>query len=715
MQENKNIKDSIEVLEEKLDKELSQEEPSLMEDNLRVSFEKILAIFNKNVSYEVLYSDLDISKEKLDTTLIIKIAKKIGLQAEVRRINILDIKSGPCILVQKKAKSFVVVDSNQGFDPELKEDVAFDAKALHAEYTGYAIFFYEEDLTVSSFLSKTSFLFQSVGKFKHVMIEVLVITFFINIFALVSPFYTMNIYDRVIPNAAYPTLFVLSVGMILVYIFDWIFKVIKSYLADYISLSIGSEVDQVLLQKILTAKSSSINMSNGAKGALFKELSMVREFYFSRFIPTLVEIPFLILFFIVLGFISPWLMIVPLIACIIVFIVNILMQVPLQSTHSLMTAEDQQRAGILTETIAGAENIKVFNATGKTLYKWRRVLDKSYKTSFSYNLWVNISSNFSVFMTNIVTVIMMIVGVYEINAAVMTTGGLIASSTLSGRIMATIIAFSGMIVRYRSIQNTLKHLEKIITSPNEEDDVNYEKKENFKGNIRFKDVTFFYPGLKQPILNKCNFNIKAGTKVAIIGKTGAGKSTITRLILGLDFANGGQIFIDDLDIHSINVKDLRSSIGYMPQKSYFFRGTIKENILMNTVNVKDEDYKKACDLAGVSLITAMSGKGDDMLVMEGGANLSGGQQQIIALARAIINNPQILIMDEPTNGMDTSLEATFMDNIKNYVKDKTFILITHKPSQLNMVDRVILVDNSTVVIDDTRDKVIEMLSKPKKG
>lgn len=681
---------------------------------LKVCFERVIKDFDKNISDEILYSNVSMNDGILNATDIIAISKKIGLNVEMRRVNVLDIKTGPCILMLKESGSYVFLGSEKGFNPETEEEEKYSVAEIIKDYIGYALFFFEEDLTVSMFVKKTSFLFSSLSNFKPIFIEILVISFFINIFTIISPFYTMNVYDRVVPNYAISTLFVLSFGMIIIYLFDFVFKLIKAYLTDYISLNIGNEVDQVLLNKILSVKSPGINMSNGAKTSLFKELSMVREFYFSRFIPMIIDLPFLSFFFLILIFISPWLAVVPFVASIFIFIINILLQVPMQNTYHKMMGEDQNRTGMLVEVVSGAESIKTFNGIGKVLHRWKRTLDKSYRTNFSYNLWVNIASNSSMTIMNIVTILVMVVGVFEITDNAMTTGGLIAATTVSARIMTTIIAFSGMVVRYKSIQNTLKHLEKIINSPMEDETENNGTKGPFKGNIVFKDVSFFYPGMQSPILNKCNLNIKAGSKVAIIGKTGAGKSTITRLLLGLDFHNSGQILIDDIDINYIHISELRSNIGFMPQKSYFFQGTLRENILMNNNKVTEEQYQKACALAGIPLVTKLSNKGDDMVIQEGGKNLSGGQQQIVALARAIVNEPPIIIMDEPTNGMDTSLEAIFMENTKNYIKDKTFILITHKPSQLTLVDRVILVDNSTVVIDDTKEKVIEILNKGKK-
>jgi ATP-binding cassette subfamily C protein LapB len=715
---NKNINQEMSISpsaepKEELSVEMKDAGADSSSIELRLAFERIIKAFNKKVSPEILYSNVPMENLGISTVDIMSLAQKIGLVAELRRINILDIKTGPCIALLSKKQSYTILDDNEGYNPVTQSDEVFKPEDFVHQYTGYTIFFYEEDLSVSSFLRRTGFLFSSIGKFKVVFVEIIVISFFINLFALISPFFTMNVYDRIVPNYAISTLLVLAFGMLIMYFFDFIFKIIKSYLTDYISLNIGNEVDQVLLSKLLNMKGTGLNLSNGAKNSLFKELSMVREFYFSRFIPSLIDLPFLLMFLILLFVISPTMLLVALVASFIVFMANIFFQVPMQKNHAGMLNEDQNKNGMLIETVSGMESIKTFNYIGKILSKWRRVLDKAYRSNYNYNLWVNISTNFSLWIMNVVTTIIVVVGVFEISRNAMTTGGLIASSTIVSRIMTTVIAFAGLIVRYRSIQNTLRHLEKIVNSPMEDETENYGAKAPFTGEITFKDVTFFYPSMKHPILNKCSFTIKAKDKVAIIGKTGAGKSTITRLLLGLDFNNGGEVQLDGIDINNIHISELRSSIGFMPQKSFFFHGTVRENIMMNGTNVSEEQYQKACDLAGVKLITALSGKGDDMVVQEMGKNLSGGQQQIIALARAILMDPPILMLDEPTNGMDTSLEATFMENIRKYVIDKTFILITHKPTQLNLVERVLLIDNSTVVVDDTKEKVIAMLQSKK--
>ena len=702
----------VKEVENLIDTEKNNQQQKILENSkyLEISFYKILNTFNRSIAKETLFSNLDTSNP-FSINLMVKAAKNAGLIAEMRRINIFDINSGTCILMLKNSASLVLIDGETIYDPKTKTTKAFNKEEVNQEYIGYAIFFYELDLKISSFVKRTGFLFKSISGFKTIFVEVMILSFFINLFALMVPFYSMNVFDRIIPNNAMSSLLVLSFGVILAYIFDAIFKSIKVYATEFISSNIGQEIDQQLYNKLVNMKSPGIPMSNGAKMSLFKELQMVREFYFSRFIPMLIDVPFLILFVVVLMMVSPLVAMVPIVISLIVFIVNILLQVPMQNTHAEVMQQEQNRSAFLAEQVNNIETIKTFNGYGKSLSKWLRISDASYNHNFKYINWVGVASNFSVMMMNLNYVFIVIAGVYEIGHGAMTSGALIATSTLGSRIMAPIVGLSGMIVRYRSIQDVLRHLEKIIAYPSEDESNAYSKKGPLKGKVEFRNISFFYPNIKQPILSKCNFVINQGEKVGIIGRTGAGKSTITRLLLGLDFPNEGQILIDNIDSNDIHVRELRGNIGYLPQRSHFFKGTLKENILISNTQVNEDEYKRICAITGVNLIIERTGLGDDMPINEQGTNISGGQQQIIGLARAIINDPPILILDEPTTGMDTTLENTFMHNLKNYAVNKTLILITHKAAQLSLVDRVILIEQGKVLVDDSKDKVLSLLLK----
>ncbi len=713
------VKGEIEELDQIVDKEgnvLSEE--TKKRDNsryLKVGFAKVVDMFQVSVDQDVLFSNISEAKNGIiNTAFLAEAGKRADIRVEINRINLVDIKVNNCILLLKNGKNLVVVDEETLYDPEQNVYLEFDRQEVSRHYIGYAMFFHNQEFSVTEFLKKSTIFSGYIKSNIPMFLEILVLSFLINMFVIVTPFYTINIYDRVIPNNSIETLIVLSTGMALVYIFDFVFKVVRSYITDYVSSDIGNSVDKTLMEKMLGAKSSGITMSNGGKINLFKELQSIREFYFSRFIPSLIDMPFVVLFLLVLFIISPVMSLVPLIGVFIIFVVNILFQVPLQSSYGDIVRTDQSRIAFLSETVHSVDTIKLFNASGKRLTGWTRSLASYYKSSFKYSFTINTAAHLSLMIMNLLTIAVLIVGVIEITNLAITVGALIAANTLGTRIVTPMVTFSGLVVRYRSIQQTLLYVQKFMDQPAEDYGLNNaSKKGPFKGGVQFDKVGFIYPNNKLPILNKCSFDIKPKEKVGIIGRTGAGKSTITRLLTGLDFPNEGVIKIDGMELENINIVELRKSIGFLPQKSQFFQASIRDNILLSSKNVTKEQYDRACALSGVDMLKELSGRGDDMIIQEGGTNISGGQQQIIALARAIINDPPIIIMDEPTNGMDTTLEAKFMENVAKYVKDKTFILITHRATQLSLVNRLILLERGNVVIDDEKDKVLSKLTKSK--
>lgn len=709
-------KDNPEPNNDKDNAELKAKQEKLSSDLLKESYRYVLKLFGKNPSEDAMYATIPVDTIiKVDA--ILQSAKRVALIAEMQRVSLNTLTHFPCMLLLRDGKFIVLKDKSTRYNPETKEESQYTSLVsdYHDSYIGYCLNFDEEDLTLSSFFKRNNVLFANIYKLTPHFIEISVIGLIINLLGIVLPFYTMNVYDRVIPNNAFNTLFVLTLGVMIGYLFEFVFRVIRSYITDLVSTEVGKNVESVLMEKLLTMRPPGLPMTAGVKQNLFREAAIVKEFYFGRFIPAMLDIPYLLLFGVVLFIISPAILLVPIVGAIVIFIFNIFFQVPLQKAHEKLMLSEQGKSSFMAETMVGIEALKIFNGIGKRIFRWNRVVNASNESALTNSIWINTAASFSNMVMQIVSVAVVVVGVFEISQNKMSIGALIACTTLSGRVMSPIIAFAGMVVRYRSIQTTLRSLNKVVNFPSEDttvDGASPTKKGPFEGRITFSGVDFFYAGQKNNILNKCSFDIKPGEKVAIIGRTGVGKSTITRLITGLDFQNAGRVLIDGHDIHGIHPSELRKNIGYFPQRSQFFNGTLRDNIVLTGVETSDEDYKRAITIAGVhEIVSERSGRGDDMLIAEGGTNISGGQQQVVAFARCILHDPKILIMDEPTNGMDINLEMQFMQKLQEVTKNKTFILITHKAQQLVLVDRVILLDNGAVVIDDERDKVIEMLSK----
>ncbi|MFV0561537.1 ATP-binding cassette domain-containing protein [Malaciobacter mytili] len=320
--------------------------------------------------------------------------------------------------------------------------------------------------------------------------------------------------------------------------------------------------------------------------------------------------------------------------------------------------------------------------------------------------------NLSQSIVQLVTMLVIVVGVFEIANKNLTVGGLIAVTILSSRAMVPVIQTSMMVIRFKEVKESLNNINEFWHLPIENDknlEIGIGK---LKGDIEFKDVTFYYKNSKYPSLDECNINIKAGDRVGIIGQTGAGKSTFLRMLTGLEIPTKGSIYLDGHEISTLHPVELRHNIGVMPQEPFLFSGTLKENIELSNP-ISKERMMQLIKITGLEELVKKSGQGDGLQVGERGSNLSVGQRHLVALARAILNDPPILVLDEPTTGLDVGLEKTLVNHVNKIVEGKTLIVITHRFAALDMVDRVIVLNNGKVVADGPKDKVLNALSQRK--
>ncbi len=542
--------------------------------------------------------------------------------------------------------------------------------------------------------------------------EVIFCSVFINILALAIPLFTLNVYDRVIVNFVPDTLIVLTSGVIVAIIFDFFFKTMRSYIIEHVAARVSSEYDVKLMERLVHIKDVDIHLSVGEKTNLFRELNGIKDFYASRFVPTLVDIPFFILFTIVIYIISPTLAIIPVVSAAIVFVLNYGAQVIIGRSTSKYFVSMQNKSSFLVEMLGGLSTIRILSAVGSRLFRWRQVSESSAQAA-SYNAFITSTvSNLSVMVTQVMHVCIIFFGVYQINENNLTIGGLIACTIIYGRAIAPVVSMASVLSRLKQIQDVLKAIDKIFQLPH--DDNAPARKKNakgpFKGEVELKDITYQYPMQPKPALYKINLKITPGEHIGLIGKTGAGKSTLSSMIAGSMKTLEGNIYLDGYTYDSIADTELYRSIGYVPQDAFFFQGSIRDNIVMGDETITDEDMKRAMHMSGLDLVVQQTGEGMDMDVGEGGKRLSGGQKQAIALARAFVRNPDILVFDEPTNGMDSALEERVKASLKEFIKGKTFIMVTHRTTLLPLVGRLVLLDHGRIMADGTRDEIVKKLS-----
>ena len=541
--------------------------------------------------------------------------------------------------------------------------------------------------------------------------EVIIASFLINIMALALPLYTLNIYDRVIMTPAQSTLFVLTIGVAGAIIFDFCFKTIRSYILERVAQRLGTKYSFDLMERLLLLKVPEIKFSVGERANIFRELQGIRDFYAGRLVPTLVDLPFFILFLFIIHIIAPTLVWIPVTGAIIILLINFSARLPIGRLTEEYFSTMQDKSTILIETLSGTQVIKMFDAVGGQLFKWKISVARSDQSARRQRFLTSTIASLSLLVTHLVHISIVFFGVYEIQENSLTIGGLIACTILSGRAVVPVMNVAGVFAQLKQSNDVLKAIDKIFQLPYEDQHDNRKTpKGPFKGTIEMQNVSYQYEGQARPALKHVAIKIEAGERVGLIGRTGAGKSTVAKLLAGYIEPQEGNVFLDNFALSSIPASELHRSIGYVPQDSFFFSDTIQNNILLDNDPVDDDVFQRAIEVSGLNLVLHQTGQGLDMQVGENGCRLSGGQKQAISLARTLVRNPSVLIFDEPTTGMDNVLENKIKTAMAEYLEGRTFVMVTHRTTLLPLVDRLILLDGGKVVADGPRDDVIKRIA-----
>lgn len=540
--------------------------------------------------------------------------------------------------------------------------------------------------------------------------EVILATVMINCFALASTLYIMNVYDRVIPNSAYETLWVLSLGALIVYCFDFAIKNMRSYFLDIAGRKADVKISAKLFEQLLGMTLTARPASAGVMASHMREFETIRDFFTSATMTALVDLPFSLFFIIIIAVIAGPLAIIPLIAIPIVMFAGWILQKPMARITKESMHESALKNALLFETITGLETIKTQAAEGHVQRRWEELSEKGSRTTVRSKRVASFALNFSMFIQQLTTVAMVIAGVYMISNAMMTQGALVGSVMLVGRALGPLSQVAGLLTRFNQSWQSLKHLEDLMKRPVERPaGKHFISKPRIDGKIEFRDVVFKYPGQSHPALKGLRFTIEPGERIGIIGAVGSGKTTLSRLLVNLYQPETGAVLLDNTDVRQIDPGDLRRSIGAVQQSPNLFYGSVRENITMGHETAPERAVVRAAELAGVMEFLRDSEKGLDTQVGERGEALSGGQRQAVAIARSLLYDPPILVLDEPTASMDPTSEIRLRDKLKALSVGRTTILITHKGAMLDMVEKLILMDRGQIIAFGPRDEIIRRL------
>jgi len=665
--------------------------------------------------------------------MFVKSAKRIGLITKAVKRNLTEINqlALPSVLLLEDQKACILlnIDTKMGIAKVVFPEIGLGEVEIKLDELK-KIFKRNLDNDRNVFLIKPAYNFEKIAD-KNIEVEepkkwfwstmrrnkkiyglVVISAIFINIFVIFIPLFTMNVYDRVLPNKAVDTLFVLFIGISLVLIFDLIIKLIRSYFLEQASIRADIRMSSKIFDQLLNIKLESKPASTGLFVSRLQSFESVREFFTSATITVLVDIPFVLLFIGVIFYIGGPLGYVSVVTIILALSFSFFMQPSIKRAILGSTKEDQIKQTTLTETVTGLEIIKGVRAQNRMRTHWEKSISQ---TTYYGNKSIHLSQIVTMvtgFISQFSSIIIVAFGVTLASNGEITMGGIVASMMLNSRVIAPVSQIVGMIIRIDRTLISLNNIDDIMNMPVERSNIQkYLSRDNLKGDIVFKDVTFAYKERNFDILKNINLTIKHGENIGIVGKIGSGKSTLIKLIMNLYEPTKGSVLVDQTDVRQIDPVDLRRTIGYVPQEPFLFMGSIRDNITIGDPFATDEEILEASRIAGVHEILGKHEAGYDLMVGERGEGLSGGERQSVALARAIISKPKMLLLDEPTNAMDELSEIKFKNQIKNIIEDKTLIIVTHKPSILSLVDKLIVVDDGKIVAFGPKEQVISKFQK----
>jgi ATP-binding cassette subfamily C protein LapB len=545
---------------------------------------------------------------------------------------------------------------------------------------------------------------------------VLVAAFFINVFALAVPIFMMNVYDRVVPNTAFDTLWVLSTGVVLVLVADMVLKSMRGHFLDLASRRVDVDLSAKIMERTLGMRLEHRPASVGSFAVNLRSFETLRDFITSTTITTVIDLPFSILFLAVIAWIG-WPLLIPVLLGILAILAYALVSSKkLQRLTETTYQAGAQRNATLIESLTGLDTLKALGAESVMQRKWEDTTRFLAGVGVDLRLATLSVTHFTMFAQQLVTVGVIIVGVFLISEGQLTMGGLIAGSMLSRRSMQPFGQVAGLITQAHNARMALKTLNGLFETPTERREGGaFVSRDNFRGDVTFKNVSFAYPGSDAASVSGISFSIKAGEHVAIVGRVGSGKSTLTKLAMGLYEPTEGAVLIDGIDLRQLDPGEYRKAVGYVPQDVTLFHGTLRENMTLAHRGVEDDALVRAAERSALIDFVNRHPRGFDMPISERGDSVSGGQRRCIALARSLVHTPGILLFDEPTSSMDNSTEGTIKEELTAYLPGRTLLLVTHRNSLLELVDRIIVVDGGRIVADGAKDGVLTALKQGKIG
>ncbi|MGP9665049.1 type I secretion system permease/ATPase [Halomonas sp. AOP22-C1-8] len=712
---------------------LQQHGQQNVNDELLECLKSIATFHQHEVSSEALIAGLPLDEGRLTPSVFGRAASRAGLTARIvkSKLSALNPALLPAIVLLEPGRACVLLaldlkeQKAQVIFPELSEaaiEVTLDE--LYVGYSGEAIYVrprFRADNASEPGVKKSRdqhWFWGVIRENRRLYRDIVLGSVAINLFALAMPLFVLNVYDRVVPNQATDTLWVLAVGVFIVLCFDLALRLMRASFVDLAASRADVKLSSSIMARSLGMRLEERPASTGSFTSTLQSFESVRAFIGSATVLGIVDLPFVLLFAAIIALINPWLVIPVLAGILFVLLYALAAQGKLHELSQTTWEAGAKRNALLVESISQLETVKALRAESRIQRHWEKASAFLSRTGAQLKLVSTSVSNVAQWAQHSVAVSVIIVGVYQIIEGNLTQGGLIAAYMLSSRAMAPISQAAALLAQYHQSSTALESLNKVMDKRVERDEGKaYVEKPSVTGGIRLEKVTLRYPDEEREALRDVSISIQAGEKVALLGRIGCGKSSLNKLILGFYLPTSGSVLLDGVDIRQIDPMQLRGHIGYVPQDVSLFSGSLRDNIVAGggSDRVDDAELLRALEIAGLQSMVNGHPKGIDLQVGERGQALSGGQKQSVAIARALVQDPSILLLDEPTSSMDNASEEAFKANLTRVAEGKTVLVVTHRTSLLSLVDRIIVMDAGKVVADGPRDSVVEALRKGQIG
>ncbi len=697
-------------------------DPDLHHDPLADCLELLTRLHGRPVSRTAIRAGLPLVENRLTVELFPRAAERAGMSSRIlqRKLDAIAPLELPVILLLDDHRACILTTIEGDICTLLQPESGMGEshlprQELAALYSGYAIFVrprYRIDSQPMEKATRASghWFWGPLLSSWRIYRDVLVASFLINVFGLASPFFTLNVYERVIPNSAFSTLWVLATGVVVIYGFNLLMRGLRGYFIDEAGKKTNLLISASLFEKVLGLRMEVRPTSVGAFARNLQQFEAIRDFITSFSVTALIDLPFVAIAMVAIWYLGGAIVLIHICAVLLLGLYALAIQGPMKRAIEKSFLASAQKNSILVEGLSGIETVKMLGAEGQLQRAWEEAVGYIARWSARSRLFSASVSHVANLVLNLSVVAVVVAGVYRITRGEMSQGGLIALVMLTRQAVAPMSQVVSLAARFHQARMAMQTLGGIMALPvDRPEGRDYLHRSRCRGGIMMKNLSFSYPDQASEALHNINLVIRPGEKVAFIGPIGSGKTTLGRLILGLYQPSAGMVCLDDTDIRQIDPADLRRFIGCVPQDIVLFRGTIRENIMLGAPHVDDASLLRAAALSGVADFAGQHAMGYDMPVGEQGRGLSGGQRQNVAMARAILQDPPILVLDEPTSAMDNHSESLLKQRLQEILPDKTLVLITHRASLLDLVERVVFIDQGTIIADGPRDRVLSAL------